>query len=101
MTPAREAEIRATLVTYTYLVAMPRSQALAWQAVRDLLAELDETRAEQVEHVALPLHGACHAEVERLRALVEALEGQSAEHVCALPPSIRASSNTGGGSSHP
>ena len=44
MTPAREAEIRALLVSETYLVAMPRSQALAWQAVRDLLAALEEAR---------------------------------------------------------
>ena len=29
MTPAREAEIRALLVSETYLVTMPRSQALA------------------------------------------------------------------------
>ena len=44
MTPAREAEIRALLVAETYLVAMPHSQALAWRAVRDLLAALDEAR---------------------------------------------------------
>jgi len=44
MTPAREAEIRALLVGETYLVAMPHSQALAWRAVRDLLAALDEAR---------------------------------------------------------
>lgn len=45
LTPQREAEIRTLLVSETYLVAMPRSQAMAWHAVRDLLAALDEARA--------------------------------------------------------
>lgn len=44
MTPEREAEIRSLLVSETYLVAMPFSQALPWRLVRELLAALEEAR---------------------------------------------------------
>ena len=49
----------------------------------------------------LPLHGACHAEVERLRGIVKDLERQIAEHHCALPPSIQEALNSGDGSYRP
>ena len=71
MTPQREAEIRALLVTETYLVAMPKSQSLAWSCVRELLAGLDEARR------------------------------QGAEHRCAPSPSIQEALNSGDGSYRP
>ncbi len=62
--------------------------------------DMDETNTEPGPDFALP-HGACHAEVDRLRGLVKDLERQIAEHVCALPPSIQEALNSGDGSYRP
>lgn len=54
LSPQREAEIRRWSAR-RYLVAMPRSEALVWQAVVDLLAALDEIRLElRVLHLTPP-----------------------------------------------
>ncbi len=62
--------------------------------------DMDETNTEPGPVFTLP-HGACHAEVDRLRALVKDLERQIAEHRCALPASIQEALNSGDGSYRP
>jgi len=60
-------------------------------------ADMDEADAAMLVSV----HGACNAEVDRLRALVKELERQLAEHRCALPPSIQDALNSGDGTYRP
>ena len=47
------------------------------------------------------IHGACWAEVDRLRSLIRDLERQIAEHRCQLPPGIQEALNSGDGSYKP